>query len=154
MEQITCYVAPLSQYKVVLGDRWLRTHNPVVDWVDQTVTFNSPQCFAEGYLRQSQTCTIYAQGSKARITTNPDPLGLDIQLISACSFLNMASRPDHHGFMIMPRDGVKHLCATTTNTVQPEDYNHFMAGKAKYILSELKKRVLEKYHSVIEVFLK
>ena len=33
-EQVLCYVASLDVYTMVLGDGWLQTHNPAIDWKD------------------------------------------------------------------------------------------------------------------------
>ncbi|OJJ07729.1 hypothetical protein ASPVEDRAFT_97954, partial [Aspergillus versicolor CBS 583.65] len=32
LEQRLVYLTPLPYYQLVLGDNWLRDHNPVVDW--------------------------------------------------------------------------------------------------------------------------
>lgn len=66
--------------------------------------------------------------------------------------MTLASQADHHGFLIMPRDERIHFCASTTNVVRPEDYGNFLADRDEYSIEQLKKRVPEKYHSVIEVF--
>ena len=33
-KQVLCYVASLDVYTIVLGDGWLQTHNPAIDWKD------------------------------------------------------------------------------------------------------------------------
>ena len=40
-EQVLCYVAKLDEYAIILGDGWLQTHNPSIDWKERTMKFNS-----------------------------------------------------------------------------------------------------------------
>ena len=55
-EQIFCYVASLDVYTMVLGDGWLQTHNPAIDWKDQTMKFNSASCIESGCLARGVRC--------------------------------------------------------------------------------------------------
>ena len=32
MKQLVCYLAKLNVYTIILGNGWLQTHNPVIDW--------------------------------------------------------------------------------------------------------------------------
>ncbi|KAI9041724.1 uncharacterized protein KD926_006623 [Aspergillus affinis] len=157
-EQLAAYIAPLARYKIVLGDHWLATHNPHVDFTNRTRTFNSPYCFAEGCLPRGTPCTVHARGSKALLTKTTAQIAGDpitsISIVSARRFTSLAAQHDHHGYLVMPRDGRKHLCVSTTNAVRPEDYDTFMTNKEAYTIDQLKKRVPEKYHSVIEVVMK
>ena len=31
-KQVFCYLTKLDAYTVILGNRWLQTHNPAIDW--------------------------------------------------------------------------------------------------------------------------
>jgi hypothetical protein len=55
---------------------------------------------------------------------------------------------------MLPRDYEKHFAATTSNAITADDYDYFMQGKKDYSMGELNKKVLAKYHSEIEVFVK
>ena len=37
-------VCDLGEYPIVLGLRWLTKHNPTVNWLERTITFQSPYC--------------------------------------------------------------------------------------------------------------
>ena len=38
-ETITCLLGKYETHKLMLGDDWLRKHNPSIDWVSQKVEF-------------------------------------------------------------------------------------------------------------------
>jgi len=40
-ELATFQVANLQNHELILGMRWLREHNPRIDWNDKRITFNS-----------------------------------------------------------------------------------------------------------------
>ncbi|KAI9038564.1 uncharacterized protein KD926_010609 [Aspergillus affinis] len=90
----------------------------------------------EDCLSRGVPCTAHARGSKALVskTTVQITANNSISIVSARHFISLVSYRDHYGYLVMPRDGRKHLCASTTNA--------------------LKKRVPEKYHSVIDIFMK
>jgi hypothetical protein len=56
--------------------------------------------------------------------------------------------------MLLPRDKEKYFSAATTNAVTAEDYEKFMKGKQQYTREEIKKKVPQKYHSELKVFMK
>jgi len=43
-ELATFQVANLQNHGVILGMPWLREHNPLIDWNDKRITFNSERC--------------------------------------------------------------------------------------------------------------
>jgi len=43
-EFATFQVANLQNHEVILGMPWLREHNPMIDWNDKRITFNSERC--------------------------------------------------------------------------------------------------------------
>jgi hypothetical protein len=152
-EQLLCYLVHIPKYQLVLGDSWLGTHNPHVDWKDRTVTFASPDCFSQGCLLHGRPYTALATDSPLKHTFRSTQRE-DIRFVNAQHFYRLARRRDHDGFLMQPRDNQKYFSATTTNAVTSEDYEHFMKGKPSYTIEELKQRVPKKYHSEIEVFLK
>lgn len=44
--------------------------------------------------------------------------------------------------------------ASTVNVIVPDNYDKFIKGKPKYTREELLKKMLKKYHSLIDVFIK
>ena len=172
-EQILCYVARLDVYTVVLGDGWLQTHNPTIDWKDQTMKFNLASCMESGCLARGVPCVEFAIGSKAknRIGTEKltavEPGDIDIKPVNAKHFFRMACQKDHEGYIWIPRvlstdctskecsssSHVAKWCVNTTKVAE-EDYGKFMKDKPEYTKEDLLKRVPSEYHSIIEVFMK
>src|SRR4029077_5550571 len=149
-EQILCYLANLSKYKIVLGDSWLQDHNPYVNWKKRSLTFNSADCMEKGCLLSGKPHTENADGAN-KIKTKKS---IDIEIVGAKTFYQMVNRKDHQGYMLFPRGNEKCFFSTVTNTVRSEDYDVFMKGKPTYSREELLKRVPKEYHSEIDVFLK
>jgi hypothetical protein len=40
-EQWLFYVLQLAEYQMIIGDNWLQEHNPQIDWIHRSLTFNS-----------------------------------------------------------------------------------------------------------------
>jgi hypothetical protein len=40
-ERLLCYLTDIPRYQTVLGDKWLCEYNPVIDWRERGITFNS-----------------------------------------------------------------------------------------------------------------
>ena len=93
-EQILCYLAKLDVYTVILGDGWLQTHNPAIDWKERTVKFNSGDCIERGCLLHGIPCIEFAMGSKVKHqigTEKPTAMGdIDIRPVNAKHFFRMA----------------------------------------------------------------
>ena len=71
-EQILCYLAKLDVYTVILGDRWLQTHNPAINWKDCTIKFNSADCIEKGYFLHGKPCIEFAMGRKLKYEIGPN----------------------------------------------------------------------------------
>ena len=91
-EQLLCYVAKLDVYLGVLRDGWLQTHNPVIDWRDQTMKFNSASCMEESCLLRGIPCVEFAIRSKAKYLIETEKLtaidskDIEIKPVSAKHF--------------------------------------------------------------------
>ena len=151
-EKVLCYVAKLDVYAIILGDGWLQTHNPSIDWKERIMKFNSADCLEMGCLSRGITCTEFAVGSRAknRIGTKDD---IEVLPVNAKHFFRMVRKKDHEGYLWTPREH-KTFCATTTGAVTSKDYDKFMKGKPEYSREELLKKIPSEYHSMIEVFMK
>ena len=172
-EQIFCYVASLNVYIIVLGDGWLQTHNPAINWKNRTMKFNSASCMESRCLARGVPCVKFAIGSKAKnkIGTDKltaiDPGDIDIKPVNAKHFFQMAQKRDHERYIWIPRvlstdctskecsssSHVAKWCVNTTK-VAKEDYGKFMKDKPEYTKENLLKRVSSEYHSIINVFMK
>ena len=126
------------------------------------------KCFLNG-----KSCIKFAMGCKLKhkIGSNkPTADGdTDIQQVSAKHFFQIAWKKDHKGYLWIPRvstndctkecyasvaSSTRKWCASTINSIVPNNYNKFMKGKPKYTWEELLKKVPKEYHSVIDVFIK
>jgi len=151
-EQWLFYVAKLGEYQMIVGDNWLQEHNPQINWTQRSLTFNSANCFEKGCLSQGKVYTEYTH--RTRKPTAQDKEDLDIQMVKAKEFFRLATRRDHHGFLLLPRNNEKYFCAATTNAVTSDDYDRFMKGKPEYTKEELLAKIPEEYHDFVDVFMK
>ena len=151
-EQLLCYLTDIPRYQIILGDKWLREHNPVIDWQERSITFNSSHCFEKGCLRLGRPCTKHTTSNYTIKPPRASPI--HVSMISAYAFYRLARRHTHDGFVMLPRDHEKHFSAATTNAITTDDWDSFMKGKKDYTMDELKQRVPAQYHSEIEVFIK
>ena len=92
-DQILCYLAKLDVYTVILGDRWLQTHNSAIDWKDCTMKFNSANCMEKGCLLQCKPCIEFAMSCKLKHQIGPNKSivsgNIDIQQVNAKYFFQM-----------------------------------------------------------------
>ena len=114
-------------------------------------------------------------GSKAknRIKTDKltaiDPGSVDIKLVMAKHFFQIAQKRDHKGYIWVPRvlstdctnkeclgssSHVARWCANSINKAAQKDYSKFMNTKPEYTKEDLLKQVSLEYHSIIDVFMK
>ena len=155
VEQILCYMAKVSKHQVILGDSWLQEHNPAIDFEKRTVTFNSAKCIKQGCLPQGVECMVKAcKKKKKKKKKGKKCKNLDIELVDAKTFYQLSLQKDHETFLWVYTGTGKHLAATTTEGIAPDDYDHFMKGKKTYTREELLARVPEKYQSEIAAFMK
>ena len=151
MEQLVCYLAKLDVYTIILGNGWLQTHNPVIDWKKRTMKFNSANCMEKGCLSRGVPCIEFAVGSKLKNVIGSekpaavDP-GIDIQPVNAKHFFRMARKKGHKGFLWIPRvstsncdccktnsSSTRKWCANTTSRIALEDFETFIKGKSNDI---------------------
>ena len=136
--------------------------------------FNSALCIESGCLARGVPCVEFAIGSKAKnrigtdkLTAVDSDINIDIKLVNAKHFFQMARKRDHKRYIWIPRvlstdctskecsssSHVAKWCVNTTK-VAKEDYGKFMKNKPEYTKEDLLKRVLSEYHSIIDVFMK
>ncbi|OAQ57620.2 retrovirus polyprotein [Pochonia chlamydosporia 170] len=64
-EKMLLYVTKLGKYNIILGKPWLRDHNPNINWITNTVTFNSDHCrkycMEKGYYQLTVSGTLSLQ---------------------------------------------------------------------------------------------
>ena len=101
-KQILCYVASFDIYTIVLGDDWLQTHNLAINWKDRTIKFNSTTCIESWCLTHSVLYIKFAIGNKTNNRIEIEKLtaidsDIDIKLVNAKHFFQMARQKDHKG---------------------------------------------------------
>ena len=150
MEQLVCYLAKLDVYTIILSNRWLQTHNPMIDWKKPIMKFNLADRIKKGCLSRDVPCIEFAVGNKLKnIIGSKKPvavdLGIDIQLVNAKHFFCMAQKKGHKGFLWILRvstsncnccktnnSSTQKWCTNTTSRVASEDFKTFMKGKLSY----------------------
>ena len=80
-------MAKLDVYTVIFGDGWLQTHNPAIDWKEQTVKFNSDDCMEKDCLLYGKPCIEFMIDYKLKHKIGPiKPTAggdIDIQQVNA-----------------------------------------------------------------------
>ena len=182
-EKLFCYLADIGNHTLIVGDGWLQSHNPRIDWVERTMTF-SDNCIKKGCSPRSYPITAVREeltsspdksslkkavsektipSEKVILSKNIEPENFDIQALTQKRFMKLLKRPDCQTYCLYPKDKLnkkinryenKMLAVTTINAVTLKDHEKFMEKKVEYTLEELKKRVPETYHCEIEVFMR
>jgi hypothetical protein len=65
-------ITQLGNHEIILGMPWIKKHNPVIDWVKGTISFDrcecrTPQCYGEAYTT-SYKCLGYSERAKLKLT--------------------------------------------------------------------------------------
>ena len=171
--QILCYLIKLDVYTVILGDRWLQTHNLAINWKNCTMKFNLANYIKKRCFLNRKPCFEFAVGCKLKHkiglikpTIDDD---IDIQQVSAKYFFQMTPKKDHKGYLwilgVSTNGCIKKCCAriasstrkwcvNMTSCIVQEDYEKFMKGKPEYTHKKLLEKVPKEYHSVLDVFMK
>jgi hypothetical protein len=131
LEYVSLFVTPLKQYKMILGHRWLKRHDPSISWVKETLKFRTTYCrshclkhhlpyeHAQDYsnstryelplprtLNQNDKTTTANRSKECEdVTTKP----LEIRMIQAAPFISLAKRRDHKIFAVTMEDIKKAL---------------------------------------------
>ena len=135
--------------------------------------FNSADCIEKRYLLNGKLCIEFAIGYKLKhkIGLNKPTAGsdIDIQQISAKHFFSMAQKKNHKSYLWIPRvsidkckkkccvkvgSSIRKWCATTVSSIVSNNFDKFIKDKPDYSREKLLEKVLKKYHSVIDVFMK
>ena len=96
-QQAPLFVTTLGQYPIILGKAWLKRHNPHIDWQENFLTFNTPNCKSclpsnRHQLRVDGAVNPNSVPSKP-ITATPPPRPLqenDFKIIGAAPFSVLA----------------------------------------------------------------
>jgi hypothetical protein len=69
-------VTQLGNHEIILGMPWIKKHNPIIDWVKGTISFDrcecrTPQCHGEACATSCE-CLGYSEETKPKLTTIPE----------------------------------------------------------------------------------
>ena len=118
LETSTFQVTKLAGWNMILGKTWLKRHNPVIDWTQNTVTFGSSSCQAH--------ClpTRAPQPANSPVTT------YKIAMISRAAFRLATKQEDFQVFLLAmsstqeSTDPVKH--SDSPANLVPSQYHDFL----------------------------
>lgn len=154
-EYLIAYIAPIPTYDVILGDPWLRTHDPTISFADRIVTFNARICRDMGCLPQGKKCTIRAEDfieppPPPTSSTSPSP---EIESISASAYLRAASQPHNSAYMVFCEGAQATVCTISVNaTFTKDDLNTHLAGPPQYTLTDILQRLPTEVQDFADVF--
>jgi len=127
LEETPFYVTQLSQFSVVLGLPWLKSHKAIIDLRHNQLTFE-PQANPELVPETLSSISVSTVSVSAPSTSSPSK-HLEIYAIDSASFLRLARKKNHDLFVISMRDIDKALKITPSvdsATLLPPEYHDFL----------------------------
>lgn len=151
VSSVVCYVTHIPRYPLILGDPWLKEHDARTSHKDRTLSLAHEDCLRTGCLRAGKPVLIYAQDAPQpeKDTSTQD---LEVKFVSAMHFYRLARKSNHSAGILFPTGSSAQLCSATTNTVTPDDFDKFRKGKPKLSHEDLKARVPEYLHDLLDLF--
>ena len=134
LENLVFQVTKLGSTPLILGKTWLRRHNPLIDWADNTVTFRSPWCQLHCLPQRSAV-----PSTRAKTPSSHHSPG--INMISAAAFAVAVRQPQTQVFAVAIRDLVE------------EGDESQLKSKAED-LDALRKIIPPEYHDFLPTFTK
>lgn len=158
-EKLFCYVANMD-CTLILGDGWLQTHNPIIDWKLRTMRFKN-DCVKLGCIVRNTVISSVIKPEHSSSDEFKGKCDFDIQSLSPKRFMKLMKRPDSQITCFYPKnkfsrklDRYQRKILSLLNAINLEDHEKFAKEKPQYSIDELKERVPEFYHSEIEMFLR
>jgi len=141
LEETPFYVTQLSQFSVVLGLPWLKSHKAIIDLRHNQLTFE-PQANSELVPETLSSTSIPAVSVPAPPTSSP-PKHLEVYAIDSAPFLRLARKKNHDLFAIFMRDIDKALKITPSvdsATLLPPEYHDFLDVFSRELTDTLPER--------------
>ena len=147
--KVPCYITKIPQYPLILGDPWLAEHDAILSHKKRTLTIHSSSLYNETISPPIQPVVNYALDAPKLKNAI-----IKIKTINATKFYNLARRQDHLTGVILPcsDDLQPKLYTVSTNKISHEDFKKFVSGKQKLSTTELKKRLPDYLHDLIDAF--
>jgi hypothetical protein len=137
LENVVFQVTKLGSVPLILGKTWLRRHNPVIDWANNTVNFRSAWCQAHCLPHRHEA----PEPSRATSAT-PAASSFSISMISAAGYSLAVKQRHSVSFVATIRD------------LFPEDDDDDVPRDSKHDLEELRKLIPAEYHDHLLLFTK
>jgi hypothetical protein len=137
LETVVFQVTKLSSVPLILGKTWLRRHNPLIDWANNTVNFRSTWC--QAHCLPHRPHHEAAEPSRA---ASAAASSFSISMVSAAGYALAAKQKHSISFVATIRD------------LFPEDDDDDVPGDFKQDMEELRKLIPAEYHDHILLFTK
>jgi hypothetical protein len=134
LENVVFQVTKLSSVPLILGKTWLRRHNPLIDWANNTVNFRSAWCQAH--------CLPYRHEAPEPSRATPAASSFSICMIGAAGYAVAARQKHSVSFVATIRD------------LFPDDDDDDVPGDSKQDMEKLRKLVQPEYHDYLLLFTK
>ncbi len=148
-ERLFCYMIQLK-CDLILKDDWLQIHNSQINWKRRIMTF-SRDCIEKSCVKTEIIVEI--------IENHVETVDVNIQSLSSRRFWKLMNRVDNQvtcfylkGKFNRKLERYQKKILSILKKIKSEDHDQFMKKKSKYSIDKLKKRILERYHSEIELF--
>lgn len=174
-ERLFAYVCDIPHYKVILGDPWLKLHNPKIDWAQRTLEFR--KCAAslgccEGIVTiqaHDPPRTQLPRQHQVSVAEEDEELLPEVKQISAVSFTKEMTDPKNAFSVLLPCEAfttqdkadqldreILNIRIAAIGTKQPkfseDDFRRHMAGPQTKSDHQLRELIPELYHEFIDVF--
>jgi hypothetical protein len=136
LENVVFQVTKLGSVPLILGKTWLRRHNPLIDWTNNTVNFRSAWCQAH--------CLPHRHEAPEPSRATPAASSFSISMIGAAGYTIAARQKHSISFVATIRDLFP----------EDDDDNDNVPGDSKQDMEQLRKLVPPEYHDHLLLFTK
>jgi hypothetical protein len=136
LENVVFQVIKLGSVPLILGKTWLRRHNPLIDWANNTVNFRSAWCPAH--------CFPHRHEAPKPSSATPAASSFSISMIGAAGYTIAARREHSISFVATVRDLFP----------EDDDDDDNVPGDSKQDIEQLRKIVPLEYHDHLFLFTK
>jgi hypothetical protein len=137
LENVVFQVTKLGSVPLILGKTWLRRHNPLIDWANNTVNFRS--AWYQAHCLPHRPHHEAAEPSRAALAAASS---FSISMVSAAGYALAAKQKHSISFV------------ATIRELFPEDDDDDVPGDSKQDMEELRKLIPAEYHDHILLFTK
>jgi hypothetical protein len=145
LENVVFQVTKLGSVPLILGKTWLRRHNPLIDWVHNTVNFRSAWCQAHCLPhRPHHEAPEPSRATPEPSRATPAASSFSISMIGAAGYTIAARQKHSISFVATIRDLFP----------EDDDDDDNVPGDSKQDMEQLRKLVPPEYHDHLLLFTK